>query len=138
MGEARSRPIDVTSGVPQGSNLGPLLFALFVNDLCGELKDYVFLFYADDLKIYKAVSLVLCCDSLQLNLRIVHQWCLANRMRLNISKCRAITFSRRALVIRHDYSLDSELVTRSEAVNDLGVLVDLRLTFKFHVNQVVS
>ena len=59
-------------------------------------------------------------------------------MRLNISKCRVIKFSRRTVVIKHDYSLDSELVTRSEAVNDLGVLMDSRMTFKSHVNQVVS
>ena len=41
-------------------------------------------------------------------------------------------------MIRHSYLLDSELVTRTEAVNDLGVLMDSRLTFKSHVNQIVS
>ena len=50
-----SKCIDVLSEVPQGSHIGPLLFILFVNDLCEVLDGCKFLFYADDLKIFKAI-----------------------------------------------------------------------------------
>ena len=46
---------DVTSGVPQGSVLGPLLFIIYVNDLPAVVKSHCKLF-ADDNKIYKEIS----------------------------------------------------------------------------------
>ena len=60
-----SNPFSPESGVPQGSNLGPLLFVIFINNIvetifCGKLS------YADDLKIYHEVRSVDDCVDLQL------------------------------------------------------------------------
>ncbi|KAG8228689.1 hypothetical protein J437_LFUL008678 [Ladona fulva] len=47
---------NVTSGVPHGSHLPPLLFNVFINDITDHLKDAVCLLYADDLKVYQVIS----------------------------------------------------------------------------------
>jgi hypothetical protein len=56
IGDAVSKDIKVTSGVPQGSHLGPLCFIWFVNRI-SEIFDYVrVLFYADNMKLFLPVS----------------------------------------------------------------------------------
>lgn len=56
---------EATKGVPQGSVLGSLLFSIFINDVSSVIHDCHFLLYADDVKIFKAVSNTASCSALQ-------------------------------------------------------------------------
>ena len=69
-----SKPINVTSGVPQGSHLGPLLFILFVNDIPDNLRFSNCLMDADDLKIYLDVQSSLKSLNLQCDLDTLALW----------------------------------------------------------------
>lgn len=127
-----SSDIEVTSGVPQGSHLGPLLFLIFIDDLFDLIENSEILFYADDCKIFKAIS----CESdaflLQHDLNNLCEWCIKNLMDLNLNKCQVLTFYRRKNPISKNYFLMSHAIERVNQFNDLGVLVDHKLSFNLH------
>lgn len=126
-----------SSGVPQGSNLGPLLFLLFINDLSMQLS-CEHLLYADDLKIFSNITKIQECEVLQNNLNTLRNWCHKNKLHLNISKCKIVTFSRKKHITNYNYNIDGNLVSRTELFKDLGVWFDAKLSFKDHINLKVS
>jgi hypothetical protein len=75
IGDAVSEDIKVTSGVPQGSHLGPFCFIWFVNRI-SEIFDYVrVLFYADNMKLFLPVNGIQDCLKIQSNLNKLSEWC---------------------------------------------------------------
>ena len=78
---------NISSGVPQGSVLGPLLFILYINDLPLAVGLSSVMLYADDTIIFTAASSI---DQLQLNLSLdlnnVSSWLKANGLFLNLKK----------------------------------------------------
>lgn len=123
-----SRDIIVHSGVPQGSHLGPLLFILFLNDLCDKLKDCFYLLYADDLKIFKVIRGVEDAMVLQENIVNVYDWCYENDMFLNVSKCKFVSFSRRRIrpTIQFNYDIQETVFEKCSIMNDLGIINNAR------------
>jgi len=90
-GGSLSRAFSVLSGVPQGSHLGPLLFCLFMNDI-GSVILCCFLEYADDINIFNRIRDQRDYEVLQQTLVNIVNWCHANAMDLNESKCYVLSF----------------------------------------------
>lgn len=133
-----SEPFTSLSGVPQGSNLGPLLFTLFFNDVAALLGAKVKLVYADDLKLYLVVRTVEDCHQLQNLLDLFVSWCRRNKLIVSIPKCVVMTFHRNKDPIVFNYRIDGTLLRRVDQVNDLGVLLDPKLDFRLHYSSVIS
>jgi Reverse transcriptase (RNA-dependent DNA polymerase) len=135
---SKSEPFLVTSGVPQGSHMGPTIFLLLIDKVRRIFSNVDFLFYADDLKVFRVIRTLADCHELQLALNMFHDWCLQNRLILNIRKCNVMSFSRKNDPVRFDYNFCGVLISRPDSIKDLGIVFDRKMSFDLHVNYVVS
>ena len=136
---ATSKWSSVTSGVPQGSILGPLLFVVFINDLPDivEARTGTAL-YADDTKLHKTITCNRDCASLQHSLSNLNLWTMENNLRFNVSKCKVLTITRKKNPIIHDYTLGSQNLTRVDSEKDLGITTTSKLSWDIHANTIVA
>jgi hypothetical protein len=98
---------------------------MFINDICNTIHNCRHLLFADDLKTYRTITNVGDCKLLQHDINSVHNWCLANGMKISIGKTTITSFSRKTSSILFNYKLCNNLVSSSQCVKDLGVLLDL-------------
>ena len=85
-----SEEVPVTSGVPQVTVLGPILFLICINDLPDKIKSQVRLF-ADDTAAYLAITKLADSEQLQADLDILQEWEIRWDMQFNPRKCQVIT-----------------------------------------------
>ena len=140
--ESTSR--EVTSGVPQGSVLGPLLFLIFINDLPTELISRLSLF-ADDSKLFSRIIAdknKVKTDNidggrqLQDDLDRVVEWAKKWKMEFNVDKCKVMHLGLNNP--RRSYNMGDTSLQASEEERDLGVLIDHQLDFGKHIRTIVG
>ena len=129
----------VTSGVPQGSVLGPILFVIYINDLPDVIQCFIKLF-ADDSKLYRRVSKIEHVEILQSCLNRAVTWAKIWEMSFNLIKCHHLHIGKNS--IGQFYTMESsEGTKRLETVTsekDLGVIIDKSLSFTEHISSKVS
>jgi hypothetical protein len=123
VGASLSGEAVVSSGVPQGTVLGPLLFVLFVNDLPQAVACDNLLF-ADDSKLYticKKIEMAMPNPRLSESLNAVHEWAKTWQLSLSIPKCKVFCFGQAG--VAPQYSIAGTLLGTESNVSDLGVLL---------------
>ena len=120
-----SSPCLVTSGVPQGSVLGPVLFLLYVNDITENIQSQMRLF-ADDCLIYRTVTSTQDHIILQDDLNALTTWANIWQMEFNVSKCKILQVS---TCTRHSYSysMNGTILESVESHSYLGVQLHYKL-----------
>ena len=84
----------VTSGVPQGSMLGPLLFVIFINDLPDVVQHGTeTAMCVDDTKLHHKMTSTDVCKCLQQSLKNLNSWSIQNNIHFNVSKCKVLTIT---------------------------------------------
>ncbi|CAM5110189.1 unnamed protein product [Natator depressus] len=126
---------EVTSGVPQGSVLGPILFNLFITDL-GTKSGSVLIKFADDTKLGGIANLEKDRDTLQEDLDDLVNWSNSNRMKFNSEKCKVMHLGINNK--NFSYKLGTHQLEVTEEEKDLGVLVDHRMTMSRQCDMAVK
>lgn len=145
IGGYKSSLIPVTSGVPQGSILGPLLFVLFINDMfsCISLETNIAL-YADDTKIWRKINMFNDHFGLQDDINNLYDWSVKNKMVFHPNKCKALSVTMQRNVLDNlpfnifIYELNGTLIDYVQSQSDLGVKINTKLTWGPHLDDLIS
>ena len=131
----------VSIGVPQGSILGPLLFALYINDLPSVVNYCLLDLFADDAELHYSHSDLRVVETcLQSDLDSVADWLDSSRLRLNVEKSNYMLIGSRQRVANKGLgiSVGGNMLTQVNSVRYLGVLIDPVLSWTLHINRMVS
>ena len=130
---------EVTSGVPQGSVLGPTLFILYVNELPSLVRSKIKMF-ADDTKLYGPVRNHADARIIQDDLNILSAWSNKWLLRFNVSKCKVMHCGRVNPKFSYymEHSGDLKKLEETEAEMDLGVYISNTMKPTLHGRKAAS
>ena len=135
-----SSPYLVTSGVPEGTVLGPLLFLIYLSDL-GENISAMKKVYVDDTKVKKPIKEEADVQVLQDDLEKLYDWAKENGMKFNGNKFQVMRYGpNESLKEDTMYFTEemNEVIEQFETLRDLGVIVSDDATFDAHIDHVVK
>ena len=127
--------MSVTSGVPQGTVLGPLLFLIYINDLPDYIKHSTIRLFADDCILYRPIK----CDHdallLQEDINSLYTWTIIWQVELNIDKCCSMNVTLNQLYkISHSYYIHNAQLSVVNQCKYLGILIQSDLKWNSHVS----
>ena len=139
----------ISTGVPQGSILGPLLFIIYMNDIANVTNKFHFTLYADDTSLIEPIctfsygtnSTSDTSHSINSELSLITDWLCLNKLSLNAKKTKMMIFHHRQ---RNISKLNLQLFinnTKIEQVKEfdfLGIVIDECMTWNSHVNKIAS
>ena len=130
--------INVSSGVIQGSVLGPLLFLIYINDITKEILNGRPFLYADDLKIvYSSDTMsVEFISTIQQDLIRLDSWCNNWKMKLNAPKCGYMNLNKVSSPL--SLYLNGLPLKPLDHVKDLGLTYTKTLSFHEHISSITS
>ncbi len=136
IGEFKSDWLEVLSGVPQGSCLGPLLFVLFINDMPNLLENVCKLF-ADDTKLIGTIKNSLDLKSIQSDVDRLEKWAKDWLMSFNEPKCKYMVFNgNKNLPIT--LNLNNKPMMKTDMECDLGIHITSDLKWNFQASNAAT
>ncbi|KAL8621234.1 hypothetical protein ACOMHN_018535 [Nucella lapillus] len=134
---AQSDLIDVKSGVPQGSVLGPCLFLVFINDLPDKLTSKTRMF-ANDTAIYRTIASQKDHDDLQGDIERLQVWEQQWEMAFNPGKCSTIKVTRCKSTISDKYQMHGHTLATVQSALYLGVTLRTDLEWAEHIDSITK
>ena len=128
----QSKTQTVQCGVPQGSIFDPLLFIIYMNDICNASELLFSILYADDTSVQiSGNDITYLVSSMNAELELLSKWFKANKLSLNAQKTFYLVFHR-ARIKDHELSIqiDGSTLNRSRNIKYLGVIIDHKLNWE--------
>ena len=129
--------LPVSSGVPQGSILGPLLFLVYINDLPQYADNCKVFLFADDTKCCHQIQSFSDISDLQASINRLSDWSMKWRLHFNDSKCVVMIFhSSSSSIFDYDYKIGSNFITSKDTHRDLGIMLQTNLNWSNHYDHI--
>ena len=127
----------VTSGVPQGMVLAPLLFLCYINDITKDISSKIKL-YADDVLIYNIINSEEDCIKLQNDLNTLNAWAVTWKMYFNPTKCEFLRVTNKKNIIKFQYFIQNNIIQEVQQAKYLGVTFNNKLSWSNHIKIICS
>ena len=130
----------VSSGVPQGTVLGPVFFLILIADITKNVKLSNISSFADDTRLYLPIESPTNIDNLQFDLRTVYDWAETNNMKFNSSKFNYVCYHTKNSPNNENIYISPthDIIKSVTTVRDLGVTMSNSCDFNAHIDKTVK